>query len=147
MADTHDKADANVDGPGSPSNFGVVQERVRNIEIRLGEISEALKETNKTIREASAAMGQFGKPQYSLWIGFLTIFLTVLGAGWFIVIDPLHRDISHLEITSVSREVNIERTNEVDKHFLRLEHELEGRALKDDLNRLIIEVDKRFMKK
>lgn len=143
----NEKADAPVDGPGSLSNFGVVQERVRNIEIRLGEISEALKETNKTLREATSAMGRLGMPQYGLWIGAGAIFLTISGAVWATVIEPLHREIAHLETSTVPREVNIERMNDVDKHFLRLEHSLEGMATKDDLNRVIIEIDKRLLVK
>ena len=144
------RADSQVDGPGSPTNFGALQERVRNIDVRLAELATSLRETNMAVREATQAMAGLGKPRWSVWIGGGTLICIVTGAMWGLAISPIIDRVKVLEamsLTIVPREVHIEKWAQIKEDMQRIENEISQRASKDDLNRVIIEIDRKLSKR
>lgn len=147
--DINEKADAIVNEPGSLSNFGALQERVRGIDLRLGDLAVSLKETNVALRSAIEAMSLLGKPKWQLWSGFATVIVAATVGMWNLAIAPIGARVTSLEqsaSTFVPREVHIEHWEQQKVELNRIENEISARATKDDLNRLIIELDRRLPK-
>jgi hypothetical protein len=143
MSDNSPKADMQVDGPGSPTNFGALQERVRNIDVRLGELTEAVK-------EATMAMSLLGKPKWQVWIGLGTLVVGASVAMWNLAITPVSDRVRALEMsamTIVPREVHIEKWAQNKEDFQRVENEILQRATKDDLNRMAFDLLQKIEKK
>lgn len=126
-------------GDNGPTNFGALRERVNNIDKRLGELVDGMDALNKTILEAS-------KTKWGELIGFATIICLVLGGLWLLVVIPIKDDIKDLKLSSMTAKEGNSRELYVDREMLRLENDLKDKANKDDVNRLIIEIDRRLPK-
>ena len=140
-----DKADAQANGPGSQSNFGVVQERVRNLEQRLGDLASSLKETNVAVRDAARAIEQAGKTKWPILIGVSTVICVITGAVWNIAISPLAERIKVIELSYVPERVHHDRWEQEDRDRQRLEEEIRGKAdgavIDKTINKLELAID------
>lgn len=106
-----DRADAQVNGSGGPTNFGVVQERVRNLEQRVGELVAAIEKTNEAVHEMAIAIGQAGKTKWGLLIAGATLICLVTAGVWTVVwtllVSPINDrviDIKAMAAGSVAQE-------------------------------------------
>lgn len=124
-------------GDSGQSNFGALQERVLNIDKRLGDIVDRFDKLTDAIHEV-------GKTKWTTLTGFALVAFTVLGGLWLLVVIPIKDDIKDLRTGTVSKDSDVGRSAYVDKEMLRLEGALKDKASKDDLNRLIIEIDRRW---
>jgi hypothetical protein len=90
------------------------------------------------------------KPHYQTWAAIGTLVFTLMAGAWWLAITPINERIKSIEVSDsviVPREVHIEKWAQFDHEIQRLENEISARATKDDLNRLIIECDRRMPKK
>jgi chromosome segregation ATPase len=127
--------------------FVDLKRRVIHAEDRLSEIKSELRELNASVRELNTTIANMGKPHYQTWTAFAGLFCTVSAAVWWLAVTPLNDRLKTLEnvaATAVSRDVLVEKWAQTDKEFQRIENEIAARATKDDLNRLIIETDRRL---
>ena len=118
------------------SNFAALRERVNNIDRRLAELVRSIERLNNTIQEA-------GKTKWATITGFAGVTLTALAGMWLLVVIPIKDDIKDIKSLSFSKDNEAGRESYVDKELSRLENGLKDKASKDDLNRLIIEIDRR----
>ena len=118
------------------SNFGALKERVNNIDRRLGELVFSLEKVSFTIQEA-------GKTKWTTITGLASVVFAALAGIWLLVIIPIKDDIKDIRSVAVTRDNEHGRESYVDKELLRFEAELKDKASKDDLNRVIIEIDRR----
>jgi hypothetical protein len=124
-----------------------LKRRVIHTEDRLTEIKTELRELNVSVRELNATITTTSKPNYQVCGIFGTLFCTVTAGMWFLAITPINdhlKGIDALDAVILPREVSIEKWGNIDKDVLRLENEIDQRATKDDLNRLIIDIDRRL---
>jgi hypothetical protein len=127
--------------------FVDLKRRVIHAEDRLSEIKAELRELNGSLRELNATIANVGKPHYQTWTAFAGLFCTVSAAVWWLAITPINDRLRTLEsfaTTAVSRDMLVEKWTQTDKELQRIENEIAARATKDDLNRLIIETDRRL---
>lgn len=141
-----DKADDNFDGVESRSNFGVVKERVRNLEVRVGELVDALKETNYTLRDATVTMLQATKPDYKAWLSaaalVLTFVVAVASGIWVGIIDPMKVD-DEKHFVRIEAAIAANTDHMVTREdFRRMETELEKKVSKSDFNDRLFEYNK-----
>jgi hypothetical protein len=127
------KADSPIDGPNSPSNFGVLAERVANFDRRLGELALSLEKTNVALDKATDAMGMLGKPRIALWLGAGTLICLVTGAMWNIAIVPIGERV---------RDDRVQIKEEIQS----LRSDLSNKASKEDLNNKLFELIQKYKK-
>lgn len=124
--------------------FVDLKRRVIHAEDRLSEIKSELRELSASVRELNTTIASMGKPHYQTWTAFAGLFCTVSAAVWWLAITPINDRVKWLETSSVPKEVLVEKWAQNDREFQRIENEIAARATKDDLNRLIIETDRRL---
>lgn len=141
--DRADDRSEEQDSFGSQTNFGVIQERVKNIENRLCELAVSLKETNIAVHKAALAIEQVGKTKWGLLIAAATLFCLVTGGVWGViwalVLTPINDkaidlksmelllasqerlDVQHLEDELKNKAENVGIEKEMDKLDLRIQ--------------------------
>jgi len=154
MPDTPPRADAQVDGPSSLTNFGVMQERVANFDRRFAELAASLEKTKVALDKATDAISSLGKPKWSLWLSTGALISLVTGGVWGLAISmaisPISDRVKSLELASttiVPREMHIEKWAQAKEDMNRLENEISQRASKDDLNRMAFDLLQKIEKK
>jgi hypothetical protein len=128
------KTDDGANGTRTQLNFGVLQERVANFDRRLVELSASLERTNVALNKATEVMASLGKTKWPVLFAGGTLICVVTAGAWGLAISPIN-DRMKDDRTSVKESIQ------------RLESEIALKASKDDLNRVIIDVDKRLPRK
>ncbi len=129
--------------------FVDLRRRVIHAEDRLAEIKSELRELNGSVKELNATILGMGKPHFQTWAAIGTLVASVTAGAWWLAIAPISDRVKAIEVMDtnfVSRELHIEKWAEESKELQRLEDEIAGRVTKDDLNRLIIDIDRRLSK-
>ena len=143
MAD--DRADDRTNGPGSQSNFGVMQERVSNIDRRLSELVDSLEKTNIAVREAAKAIEMASKPKWSIMFAAATLVSGALWAVWTIAVVPISDRVKVIESAYVPEKIHIERwgrqDNQEKEDVARLENEIKNKADSAGINRSMDTLD------
>lgn len=127
--------------------FVDLKRRVIHAEDRLAEIKLELRELNASVKELNATIANMGKPNYQTWGAGAGLFCTVTAAIWWLAITPVNDRLKALDnfaAGTVPKDVLVEKWTQTDKELQRLENEIASRATKDDLNRLIIDTDRRL---
>ncbi len=132
---------------GRASNLGRLEQRVVHTENDVAEIKNGLRSLDMSIKDLNSVIANIGKPQYQIWGVFGTLFCTITAGAWWLAINPINERVRYIESIIVPREVHVEKWAQADRETLRLESEIASLATKDDLNRLIIEIDRRLPKK
>lgn len=131
-------------------NVAVLRQRILGAEDKLLDIKSELRDLNLSIKELNAGVMTMGKPKWSIWISAGALLSVVTGAVWGLAIAPLNDRVRMLETATlafVPREVYTEKWAEAKEERTRMENDIAQRVTKDDLNRLIIDIDRRLPKK
>jgi hypothetical protein len=91
-----DRADAQMSGPGSQTNFGAVQERVRHFEEKLEDLVDSVKDTNLAVQRLAETVSEAGKTKWGILIAGATLFCIATGAVWTVSISPISERITDL---------------------------------------------------
>ncbi len=126
--------------------LGALTQRVIHTEEKLTEIKGELRDLNVSIRELNSTIAAMGKPKWQVWSGISTLIVVVTGGVWGLAISPINDRVNKLETSYVSRDVHIEKWAQTKEDFQRVENEISQKASKDDINRLIIDIDQRLPK-